>query len=71
MSQSPSTESTPPTSAPVDSETLPDLKSERQDSYVKLAMRNMVRKRWQSLTHFALTTAGLLGILIGLAYLTR
>ncbi|MDS3861745.1 DUF3285 domain-containing protein [Thermosynechococcaceae cyanobacterium BACA0444] len=42
-----------------------------QDSYVKLAMRNMVKKSGTSLKHFALTTIGLLGVLIGLAYLTR
>ncbi|MBD0335805.1 MAG: DUF3285 domain-containing protein [Cyanobacteria bacterium Co-bin13] len=40
-------------------------------SYVKLAMRNMVRKGGKSLTHFALTVTGLLGLLVGLAYLTR
>jgi Protein of unknown function (DUF3285) len=40
-------------------------------SYVKLAMRNMVRKGGKSLTHFALTTAGLIGLFVGLAYLTR
>ena len=44
---------------------------EAPPSYVKLAMRNMVRKRGTSLKHFALTTIGLLGVLIGLAYLTR
>jgi Protein of unknown function (DUF3285) len=42
-----------------------------QDSYVKLAMRNMVRKRGTSLKHFFLTTTGLLTLLVGLAYLTR
>ena len=42
-----------------------------QDSYIKLAMRNMVRKGRQSLWHFFLTTAGLLGLLVGLAYLTK
>ena len=42
-----------------------------QDSYVKLAMRNMVRKGRQSLWHFFLTTAGLVGLLVGLAYLTK
>jgi Protein of unknown function (DUF3285) len=46
---------------------VPDPK----DSYVKLAMRNMVRKSSTSLLHFALTTAALLGVLVGLAYLTR
>lgn len=44
---------------------------EPQPSYVKLAMRNMVRKRGKSLQHFALTLTGLLGLLIGLSYLTR
>ncbi len=45
--------------------------SEPQPSYVKLAMRNMVRKRGTSLKHFALSTAGLLALLVGLSYLTR
>lgn len=45
--------------------------TEPPPSYVKLAMRNMVRKRGTSLKHFFLTTAGLLGVLVGLAYLTR
>lgn len=44
---------------------------EPQPSYVKLAMRNMVRKSGTSLRHFGLTVMGLLGALIGLAYLTR
>lgn len=47
------------------------LSTERKPSYVKLAMRNMVRKRGKSLQHFFLTTIGLLSVLIGLAYLTR
>ena len=42
-----------------------------QPSYVKLAMRNMVRKRGKSLQHFFLTTVGLLTVMVGLAYLTR
>ncbi|MCL6434872.1 MAG: DUF3285 domain-containing protein [Leptolyngbyaceae cyanobacterium HOT.MB2.61] len=50
------------------SETEP---SRPEGSYVKHAMRNMVRKRGTSLKHFVLTTLGLLGILIGLSYLTR
>lgn len=49
--------------------TIPD--SQPKDSYVKLAMRNMVRKGRQSLWHFFLTTVGLLGLLVGLAYLTK
>jgi hypothetical protein len=53
---------------PSPSESLP---TEPKDSYVKLAMRNMVRKSRQSLVHFGLTTMGLLAVLIGLAYLTH
>lgn len=45
--------------------------TEPKPTYVKLAMRNMVRKGGTSLKHFALTTIALVGILIGLAYLTR
>jgi hypothetical protein len=45
--------------------------TEPKPSYVKLAMRNMVRKRGKSLQHFFLTTFGLLAVLVGLAYLTR
>jgi len=40
-------------------------------SYVKMAMRNMVRKGGTSLKHFALTVMALLGVLVGLSYLTR
>lgn len=45
--------------------------TEPKPSYVKLAMRNMVSKRGTSLQHFAVTTIGLLAVLVGLAYLTR
>jgi hypothetical protein len=45
--------------------------TEPKPSYVKLAMRNMVRKGGTSLKHFALTTVGLFAVLVGLAYLTR
>jgi hypothetical protein len=45
--------------------------SEPPPSYTKLAMRNMVRKRGRALRHFILTTIGLLGVLVGLSYLTR
>lgn len=40
-------------------------------SYVKLAMRNMVRKGGKSLFHFLLTTVGLVAVLVSLAYLTH
>ena len=45
--------------------------AEPQASYVKLAMRNMVKKRVTSLKHFFLTTFALLAVLVGLSYLTR
>ncbi|WP_017295496.1 DUF3285 domain-containing protein [Geminocystis herdmanii] len=45
--------------------------TETKDSYVKLAMRNMVKKKGLSLKHFFLTTVGLLGFLVGISYLTR
>ena len=45
--------------------------NEPQPSYVKLAMRNMVRKRGTSIKHFLLSTIGLLAFFIGISYLTR
>lgn len=69
-----------PTSSPSSSKTdlqdtasadNPSVEKSPPPSYVKLAMRNMVRQRGKSLYHFVLTTLGLLGILIGLSYLTR
>ena len=69
---------TEPSSKPavnnIETESLKKLASQDskpQDSYVKLAMRNMVRKGGQSLWHFFLTTVGLLGLFVGLAYLTK
>jgi uncharacterized membrane protein len=49
----------------------PTATNERPPSYVKLAMRNMVRKKGLSIFHFTLTTLGLLGFLVGVSYLTR
>ncbi len=43
--------------------------TEPKPSYVKLAMRNMVRKGATSMKHFALTAIGLLAVFVGLAYL--
>jgi hypothetical protein len=40
-------------------------------SFVKLAMRNMVRKGRQSLLHFGLTALGLCGFLLLIAWLGR
>ena len=39
--------------------------------FVKLAMRNMVRKGRQSLVHFALTALALMGFLVLVAWLGR
>jgi Protein of unknown function (DUF3285) len=54
-----------------DAEILSNEPVKPPGSYVKLAMRNMVRKRGKSLQHFFLSTAGLLVLFVGLAYLTR
>ena len=40
-------------------------------SFVKLAMKNMVRKGRQSLLHFGLTAIGLLGLILLLAWFGR
>lgn len=61
----------PTSSPPTEKITADSQANSPQDSYVKLAMRNMVRKGGQSLKHFFLTTVGLLALLIGLAYLTK
>ena len=45
--------------------------AEPKPSFVKLAMRNMVRKGRQSLFHFALTAVGFSGVLLLLAWFAR
>lgn len=50
--------------------TTPAAQPESQ-SFVKLAMRNMVRKGRQSLFHFGLTALGLIGFLVLIAWLGR
>ena len=40
-------------------------------SFVKLAMRNMVRKGGQSLLHFGLTAFGFLGFILLIAWVAR
>jgi hypothetical protein len=52
-------------------QTVSESPEEPQPSYVKLAMRNMVRKGGKSIFHFSLTVMALLGLLVGLSYLTR
>jgi hypothetical protein len=48
-----------------------DTENKPQPTFVKLAMRNMVYQGGKSIFHFALTTVGLLGLLVGLAFITR
>ncbi|MEG4801130.1 DUF3285 domain-containing protein [Microcoleus sp. ARI1-B5] len=69
MSQPPST--TPASEESAAETEIPPTNNAPPPSYVKLAMRNMVRKRATSLFHFALTAIGLLGVLVGLAFLDR
>lgn len=44
-----------------------DNYQKEQDSFVKLAMKNMVKKGSTSLFHFLLTVFGVIGALLGLA----
>jgi len=48
-------------------QSLPNPKPIVKDSFVKLAMRNMVKKGSTSLFHFFLTILGVIGALLGLA----
>lgn len=57
--------------APAAATQAPAVATKPKDSFVKLAMRNMVRKSRQSLVHFGLTSLGLMAVLLGLAFLTR
>ena len=45
----------------------PSSTQTEQGSFVKLAMRNMVKKGGTSLFHFFLTIVGVIGTLVGLA----
>jgi hypothetical protein len=49
----------------------PNNGSEADAGFVKLAMRNMVRKGRQSLFHFGLTAVGLVAFLLLIAWLGR
>jgi len=57
-------------SSPQASPTSPPPRGD-SPSFVKLAMRNMVRKGRQSLVHFGLTALGLSGFLMLIAWLGR
>lgn len=71
MNSDPVSKAITPTPDSDQGNTQPTPETTPQASYVKLAMRNMVRKRGKSLWHFTLTTVALLVVLVGLAYLTR
>ncbi len=60
-----------PEKVSVSSDEASAASTEPQPSYVKLAMRNMVRKGGKSLFHFSLTVVTLIGLFVGLSYLTR
>ena len=49
----------------------PNPTPKENPSFVKLAMRKMVRKGRQSLFHFGLTALGLTGFLVLIAWLGR
>ncbi|EDX87793.1 hypothetical protein S7335_5503 [Synechococcus sp. PCC 7335] len=63
----------PAVAAPADQHSTLEnsLLNEPAPSFIKLAMRNMVKKGGTSLYHFFLSFIGLLGLFVGLAYLTR
>jgi hypothetical protein len=73
MASSPEASASPPvdsgasTSAP----STAGASKEESAGFVKLAMRNMVRKGRQSLLHFGLTALGLSAFLLLLAWLGR
>ena len=50
---------------------MTDPQPSENPSFVKLAMRNMVRKGRQSLFHFGLTALGLTSFLVLIAWLGR
>lgn len=50
---------------------MTDQPTGENPSFVKLAMRNMVRKGRQSLFHFGLTAVGFLGFITLIAWLGR
>ena len=68
MSTEPSTLTTEPAQPTAEKKSTLD---EPAPSFILLAMRNMVKKGGKSLYHFFLSFVGLLGLFIGLAYLTR
>ena len=62
---------TPISEAASAAETAPTVVPEPQPTYVKLPMRNKMRKDAKTNIHFPLTDTALLGLLVGLSFLTR
>ena len=58
-------------SQPAEPQTAPPRSPEPPPSFVKLAMRNMVRKGRQSLLHFGLTAVGFIGFILLVAWFGR
>ena len=56
---------------PIQNESQSVPQPSENPSFIKLAMRNMVRKGRQSLFHFGLTAFGLMGFLVLIAWLGR
>ena len=59
------------TPEPESSASAPPPQAVERPSFLKLAMRNMVRKGRQSLVHFGLTAVGLTAFLVLIAWLGR
>ncbi|MEB3235586.1 MAG: DUF3285 domain-containing protein [Cyanobacteriota bacterium] len=62
---------TEPTPSQIPNAPASEASNGENPSFVKLAMRNMVRKGRQSLFHFGLTAAGFLGFITLIAWLGR
>ena len=60
---------TPDTGAETETTVDPRYMAKPEDSYTKLAMKNMVRQRSTSLFHFAVTLFAVLGFLVGISVL--
>ena len=56
---------------PAELQTAAPRSAEPPPSFVKLAMRNMVRKGRQSLLHFGLTAVGFIGFILLVAWFGR
>ncbi|WP_139325019.1 DUF3285 domain-containing protein [[Limnothrix rosea] IAM M-220] len=65
------TETTPITDSATEQTATEQVATEPKPTYIKLAMRNMVRKGGKAIYHFTLTTIGVLGFFVLVAWLTH